>query len=407
MQFRNFRLFISSQIVSMTGIWVQRMTTGWLVYGLTKSPFLLSAIDFASQIPILILGLFAGALVDRLDKQRLIQRTQCLLMILALSLAYLTLSNKVSFVAVFLISICLGCINAFDMPARQACISQMVERPDYLTNAIALNSAVFNLSRVIGPTMAGFIVALVGEGYCFLVTGIAFCAPIYAFFVMKLPPAEPVTERQGMFSSIKEGIGYVAKNRHLRTLLVLVSCISFLAMPIYVNFPVLVVERLAGNAQHLGFLLGGIGVGALGGTMKIASASSIRGMPRRLFYSLMLLALSLTAMSFVRMKTLAVLLSPAVGWGFVHSVTSCNTMLQTFIPDSMRGRVMSLYSMCVSGIAPIGSILAGSIMHHFGVMWAILFQGCALTVTALVFTRFIRLLDNSIHSLYEDLVGRV
>ena len=406
LRFRNFRLFMSSQVISMTGIWMQRMATGWLIYRLTESPFLLSAIDFASQIPILLLGLFSGVLVDRLDKRRLIQVTQCFLMLLAMLLAFLTLTDRVTFASVFFISICLGSINAFDMPARQACISQMVDRSDYLTNAIALNSAVFNLSRVIGPTMAGFVVAAVGEGYCFLFTGIAFCAPIYAFSVMRLRHTPPVVEKQNMFSSIKEGLGYIRYNKHLRTILALVSCISLLGMPIYVVFPVLVVENLSGGAQLLGVLLGGIGVGALAGTMKIASASSIRGMPRRLFYSLLLLGIGLVCMGIARNQILAVLATPLVGWGLVHSMTSCNTMLQTFISDAMRGRVMSLYSMCLSGMAPLGSIVAGIIMHRFGVVPAILLQGGACIVTAFVFTRFIRLLDNSIHSLYaeEDII---
>lgn len=400
---RNFRLFMGSQIISMTGIWVQRMSMGWLVYRLTDSPFLLSLNDFASQIPILLFGLFTGAIVDRTDKRHLIQRTQFLLMLLALSLAFLTLSNRVNFAFIFFISVCLGCTNALDMPARQACISQMVDKPAYLTNAIALNSAVFNLSRVIGPTVAGFVVAAVGEGYCFLLTGLAFCAPIYALSIIKLRPvvsSVPET-RPGMLSSIREGVSYVRHNRHLSTILLFVCCISFLGLPIYVMFPVLVKKVLGGDARLFGYLLGGIGIGALCGTMKIAAAPSIQGMPRRLFYSMLTFGAALTGMGLVQNQLLIMLLSLFVGWGLIHSTTASNTMLQTFISDTMRGRVMSLYTIAVSGIAPIGSILAGSLMHHLGVVPTVLFHGGACIVTALAFRYFIPILDSHIYSLYE------
>lgn len=405
---RNFRLFMSSQVISMTGIWVQRMSMGWLVYRLTDSPFLLSLNDFAGQIPILILGLFTGVIVDRADKRHLIQRTQFLLMLLALTLALLTLSDLVSFGFIFFISICLGCINALDMPARQACISQMVDHPDHLTNAIALNSAVFNLSRVIGPTVAGFVVAAVGEGYCFLLTGAAFCAPIYALSVMRLRPAATPAAQQdaGILSSIGEGLQYVRRNRHLGTILLFVCCVSFLGMPIYVLFPVFVRTVLGGDARLLGYLLGGIGVGALCGTVKIASASGIQGMPRQLFYSILVFGTALTGMGFAQSKILAVLLSAFVGWGLVLSTTSCNTMLQSFISDAMRGRVMGLFTIAISGIAPMGSILAGFLMHHFGIVPAILFHGGMSVITALAFSYFIPLLDNSIGGFYEGIRER-
>lgn len=404
---RNFRLFMASQIISMTGIWVQRMSMGWLVYSLTDSPFLLSLNDFASQIPILLFGLFTGAIVDRTDKRRLIQRTQFLLMLLALTLAFLTLSSRASFTFIFFVSICLGCTNALDMPARQACISQMVDRPDYLTNAIALNSAVFNLSRVIGPTVAGFVVAAIGEGYCFLLTGLAFCAPIYALSVMKLRTASSSAseKRPGMLSSIREGISYVGQNRHLSTILLFVCCTSFLGLPIYVMFPVLVRKVLEGDARLFGYLLGGIGIGALCGTIKIAAASGIQGMPRRLFYSLLTFGTALTTMGLVQNRLLIITLSVFVGWGLIHSTTACNTMIQTFISDTMRGRVMGLYSIAVSGIAPIGSILAGSLMHHFGVVPTILVHGGACIMTALMFRYFIPILDNRIYILYEECCG--
>lgn len=405
LRFRNFRLFMCSQIVSMTGIWMQRMTTGWLVYTLTESPFLLSTIDFAGQIPILVLGLFSGALVDRWNKRRLIQFTQMLLMVLALTLAFLTLSGRVSFGAVFLISICLGSINAFDMPARQACISQMVDRSDYLTNAIALNSSVFNLSRLIGPTMAGLIVAAVGEGYSFLLTGLAFLAPVYAFSVIQIPHSVPLenNKQQSMWASIREGLMYVKSNKHLRTLLALVSCISLLGMPIYVVFPVLVHRNLSGGSQLLGFLLGGLGIGALGGTIKIASASNIKGMPLKLCHSLLMLGVGLMGMGAARQPYIAILITPMIGWGLVHSMTSCNTMLQTFISDTMRGRVMSLYSMALSGVAPLGSLVAGALMHRWGVVFTICIQGGACIFISLLFMfRFNRVLDNSIHSLYAE-----
>lgn len=403
LQFRNFRLFMSSQIVSMTGIWMQRMATVWLVLSLTDSPFLSSANDFASQIPVLILGLFSGALIDRVDKKHLIQVTQFMLLLLALSMSALTLSRHATYPLVLAISILLGAINAFDMPARQACISQMVDRADCLPNAIALNSAVFNLSRVIGPSVAGFIVAAVGEGYCYLLTGLAFLAPIYALSIMNLPRQEPSKEAPGSVGeSIREGLAYVKGNAQIRIVLLLVCAVSFLGMPIYVTFSALVKLVLREDASFFGLILGGVGLGALLSTIHIASASSVRGFPLRMFLSLLLMGTGLTVMSLVRNRWILLSMSTLVGGGLVYSTTGCNTMLQTFISDAMRGRVMSLYVMAFSGFAPLGSLVAGVIMDRVSVVGAILFQGAACFLTAAVYLRSVGTLDRSIRSLYGD-----
>lgn len=292
---------MTSQVVSMTGIWMQRMATVWLVLSLTDSPFRSSSNDFASQIPILVLGLFSGALVDRIDKKHLIQATQFMLLLIALLMGFLTLSQRASYPIILMVSILLGSINAFDMPARQACISQMVDCPDCLANAIALNSAVFNLSRVIGPSVAGFIVAAVGEGYCFLLTGLAFLAPIYALFIMRLPPqAPPETPRPSVVLSIREGLAYVKENRHLEIVLLLMCAVSFLGMPIYVTFSALVKMVLREDASLFGLILSGVGLGALSSTIRIASARSIRGFPSRMFWALIVMGVGLLSMALVR-----------------------------------------------------------------------------------------------------------
>ncbi|WP_299298426.1 MFS transporter [uncultured Fretibacterium sp.] len=403
LQSRNFRLFMTSQVVSMTGIWMQRMATVWLVLSLTDSPFRSSSNDFASQIPILVLGLFSGALVDRIDKKHLIQATQFMLLLIALLMGFLTLSQRASYPIILMVSILLGSINAFDMPARQACISQMVDCPDCLANAIALNSAVFNLSRVIGPSVAGFIVAAVGEGYCFLLTGLAFLAPIYALFIMRLPPqAPPETPRPSVVLSIREGLAYVKENRHLEIVLLLMCAVSFLGMPIYVTFSALVKMVLREDASLFGLILSGVGLGALSSTMRIASARSIRGFPARMFWALIVMGVGLLSMALVRNRWILLPMSALVGGGLVYSTTGCNTMLQSFISDDMRGRVMSLYVMAFSGFAPLGSLAAGAIMSRIGVTWSILFQGAGCFLTAAVFRCFVKVLDRNIRALYGE-----
>ena len=403
LQSRNFRLFMTSQVVSMTGIWMQRMATVWLVLSLTDSPFRSSSNDFASQIPILVLGLFSGALVDRIDKKHLIQATQFMLLLIALLMGFLTLSQRVSYPIILMVSILLGSINAFDMPARQACISQMVDCPDCLANAIALNSAVFNLSRVIGPSVAGFIVAAVGEGYCFLLTGLAFLAPIYALFIMRLPPqAPPETPRPSVVLSIREGLAYVKENRHLEIVLLLMCAVSFLGMPIYVTFSALVKMVLREDASLFGLILGCVGLGALSSTIRIASARSIRGFPSRMFWALIVMGVGLLSMALVRNRWILLPMSALVGGGLVYSTTGCNTMLQSFISDEMRGRVMSLYVMAFSGFAPLGSLAAGAIMNRVGVTWAILLQGAGCFLTAAVFRCFVKILDRNIQALYGE-----
>lgn len=400
LQSHNFRLFMSSQVVSMTGIWMQRMATVWLVLSLTDSPFLSSTNDFASQVPILVLGLFSGALVDRIDKRHLIQATQFMLLLLALLMSFLTLSRYATYPIILAISIVLGAINAFDMPARQACISQMVDRPEHLANAIALNSAVFNLSRVIGPTVAGFIVAGVGEGYCYLLTGIAFIAPIYALSVMRLPPQRAPERHVNVGESIREGLAYVAGNGHLKIVLLLVCAVSFLGMPIYVTFSAFVKMVLKEDASFFGLVLGGVGLGALSSTIHIAAAPNIRGLPKRILWALILMGIGLTAMALIRNRWVLIAMAMLVGGGLVYSTTGCNTMLQTFISDAMRGRVMSLYVMAFSGFAPLGSLAAGIIMNRISIVGAIFSQGAACFLMGLIYLRAVETLDRNIDRIY-------
>lgn len=380
------------------------MTTVWLVLSLTNSPFLSSLNDFASQVPIVLLGLFSGVLIDRMDKRHLIQATQFVLMTLAFAMAIMTFTNKINYTFIFMISVCLGCVNAFDMPARQACISLMVDRPDHLTNAIAINSAVFNLSRVIGPSVAGFAVTAIGESYCYFFTGLAFIAPIYALSIMKLRPQVKANteEKVSIKNSILEGLSYVRQNAHLKITLLMVSAVCFLAMPIYVTFSALVKLELKTEASLFGLILGGVGLGALVSTFKIAALPDIRGLPRRIFWSLLLLGFGILAMALSKNHAVLVIMAAFVGMGFVYTTTGCNTMLQTFISDNMRGRVMSLYVMSFSGASPLGSLVAGIIMDKVNVLTAIFCQGLLCIVTAFFYIRYIKVLDNKIQSLHHN-----
>ena len=385
---RNYRLFFAGQAFSLVGTWMQRVAMSWLVYRLTLSPFALGIVDFASQIATLLLGFFAGALVDRVDLRRLLVWTQGLAMGQALVLSALTLSGKATFLAVLTCGAFLGMINAFDMPARHAFVIRMVEKKEDLGNAIALNSSLFNLARLLGPSLAGIVIAAVGEGLCFLLNGLSYFSIIVALKAMRLPPVTEERHPSPALAGIRQGLAYAWQIRPIRDILTLLCCLSLLGLPYVVMMPVFAREVLHGGPKTLGFLMGATGIGALAGSMLLAARKGTKGLEKGIPVAAGLFSAAVIGFALSPVPAASYVLVALAGFGMISTLASCNTMLQTLVENAYRGRVMSLYTMSLVGIAPFGSLLAGWLTGLIGVRLALAIGGaCCMAASAWFWNR--------------------
>ena len=397
---RNYRLYFGGQGVSLIGTWMQAIAMSWLVYRLTGSALLLGVVGFASQIPVLILAPFAGVLADRWNRHRMIVVTQTLAMIQAFILALLVLTGRVEVWHILTLSLFLGIVTAFDAPVRHAFVVQMVEKREDLSNAIALNSAMFNGARLVGPSVAGILLAIVGEGVCFLLNGISFLAVIAALLAMSIPPPKLESRTGSMVRGVAEGFSYAYGFVPIRAILLLVSCVSLVAMPYTVLMPVFASEVLHGGPESLGFLMGASGCGALIGAVFLASRKSVFGLWEVIGLAATLFGIGLIAFSLSRVFWLSLLLLMLAGFGMMVQMASSNTLLQTIVEDDKRGRVMSLYTMAFMGIAPFGSLLAGGLAHSLGAPLTLLIGGVACIGAALVFASQLPMLREMVHPIY-------
>jgi MFS family permease len=351
------------------------VATGWLVYRLTGSAFLLGLVSFSSQIPILLLGPFAGVWVDRLNRHRVLVVTQALSMVQSFALAALALAHIITVHEVILLNLFQGAINAFDMPARQAFLIEMVEDREDLGNAIALNSSLVNAARLIGPSVAGLLIAAVGEGYCFLIDGFSYMAVIASLLAMSVTPR--VTERahESVLSELREGWEYVRDFRPIWSILLLLSIISLVGMPYTTLMPIFAGKILHGGAHTLGFMMGAVGVGALTGAVRLAARRNVLGLGRKIAMTAAGFGAGLIAFSLSRELWLSLLLLVFTGFCFMQQMASSNTILQTITEDSKRGRVMSFYSIAFQGVAPFGSLTAGAIASRIGAPHTLMIGG--------------------------------
>src|SRR6478609_7383897 len=379
---RNYQLFFAGQLISLIGTWMDQVAEAWLVYRLTGSALLLGTVAFASQIPVFLLAPIGGALADRVDRRKILIATQSAMMFLTFILAWVTLSNRVKIWHVVTLAALTGVVNAIDLPARQAFVVDMVSRAD-LVNAIALNSSMFNGARIIGPALAGIVVAAIGEGWCFFANGISFLAVIAGLVMMKID--RPRMAIQGSpLENIIEGFKFVGKSGPVRALILLLGLVSFTAMPYAVLMPLFADKVLHGGAQALGLLMGCSGVGALCGALTLAMRKSLKGLSLWVAVSCAGFGLALLVFSFSRMLWLsAVLLVPA-GFCMMIQMASSNTLIQSMVPDRLRGRVMSVYAMTFMGMAPLGSLLAGSLAHTCGAAMTVVLCGAVAIVGAAV-----------------------
>lgn len=362
---RNYRLYFFGMLISFTGTWMQSVAQGWLIYRLTGSAWLLGLAGFASQVPVFLLAPLGGVMADRHSRHRIIIITQIVAMLQAFALAVMTMDGVITVNAVFALAVLLGIVNAFDLPARQSFMAELVDRED-LMNAIALNSSMIQGSRVVGPALAGLLVGWLGEGPCFLINGISYFAVLAGLFAIRVSRERTDVSDETALSHLREGFDYVRHTRPVRALLLLVAFVSIFGLPYIVLMPIFASEVLSGGPRALGVLLGAGGTGALAGALTLAARRRVQGLGRVVTFSVAVLGSSLILFALSRNLIVSTVLLVPVGFSLLLQMAASNTLVQTMVADRMRGRLMSFYAMSLMGMAPFGSLLAGAVASRFG-----------------------------------------
>src|ERR1700722_4335249 len=383
---RNFRLYFGGQSISLMGTWMTRLATSWLVYRLTGSAFLLGVVGFAGQIPTFLFAPFAGVWVDRLNRRNVLVVTQVLAMLQSLALAALTLTHRIKIQEIIVLSAFQGLINAFDMPGRQTFLVEMIEDKQDLGNAIALNSSMVNLARLVGPSLAGAVIAISSEGYCFLIDGISYLAVILSLLLMRLSVKEFRRSTDSMLKQLSEGWTYVSSPGAVRIILLLFALVSLMGWPFTVLMPIFAGNILHGGPHTLGFLMGAVGVGALISAISLAIRRTVRGLGRMIPIATAALGAGLVGFGLSKYFWLSMLLLLVCGFGMMQQMAASNTIIQTVVDDSKRGRVISFYTVAFVGMAPFGSLLAGALAHAIGAPRTVIFSGACCLAGAAWFT---------------------
>lgn len=384
---RNYRLFFAGQAISLIGTWMTQIATVWLVYHLTNSAWWLGVVGFSSQIPSFVISPFGGILVDRWNRHRILIITQILAMLQSLALAVLAMTGIIHISHIILLSIFQGLITAVDSPARQAFVTEMVERKEDLGNAIALNSSMFNGARLVGPAIAGLVIASVGAGVCFLIDGLSYLAVIASLLAMNLKPRKIPEQTTNVWQRLKEGFIYAFGFPPIRAILLLLALFSFMGMPYTVLVPIFATQILQGGPETLGFLMAAVGVGALSGAIYLSSRQSILGLGKIIAFSPAVLGLALIIFSQSRSLWLSLLTMLFVGCGSILQIASSNTILQTIVEEDKRGRLMSLYTMAFLGILPFGNLSAGALANQIGAPNTVMIGGIFCILGSLVFAK--------------------
>jgi MFS family permease len=397
---RNYRLFFVGQSVSLVGTWLTRVATSWLVYRLTGSAAALGVIGFCGLAPTLLSPL-AGVVVDRSSRHRVLVVTQVLSMLQSFALAALALTH-VTVLQIALLQIFQGAVNAFDAPARQAFVVEMIEDRSDLPNAIALNSSMFNGARLVGPSIAGVLIAAVGEGGCFLLDGVSYLAVLASLLAMRVRPA-PAPRMEKPLGALAGGFRYVVGSRTIRSLLLLVGVVSLVGMPYTVLMPVMAAGPLRGGADALGFLMASSGLGALAAALRLAARRTVLGLGRVIAASAVGFGLSLVAFAASRSLPLSIAIMPLTGFAFMMQNAATNTVLQTIVAPELRGRVMAFYTMAVMGTAPFGSLAAGAIAGRIGAPWTLGVGGLVCALAGAAFASILPALREQIRPVYRRL----
>ena len=381
---RNYRLFFSGQLVSLVGTWMQSVAESWLVYRLTGSAALLGIAGFAGQVPVLFFATIGGTVADRYNRHRILIVTQTISMVLPLILAALVFTGRVQVWHVLTLAAILGVVNAFDVPARQAFVVEMVGKDD-LVNAIALNSSIVNAARSVGPAVAGVLLAAVGEGWCFLLNGVSYIAVITGLLLMQLPRRMQAEHPAKALAGVTQGFRYVRRTMAVRDLLLMVALISFAGQPFATLMPIFAEDILHGGARGLGLLMASAGVGSLAGALILASRSTIRGLGRIVAASALTFGVALSLFALSKHFWISAILLAVVGMSMITQAASTNTLIQSMVPDAMRGRVMALYVISFMGMMPLGALVEGWIAERIGAPLTVMGGGLVCIAGAIVF----------------------
>jgi MFS family permease len=385
---RNYRLYFIGQCISLTGSWMQQVAMSWLVYRLTGSVLLLGAIAFINQVPSFLISPFAGVFTDRFERRRIMLCTQALCMAEAMFLAVLVLTGLIQVWHVMAFSLFVGTVNAFDAPARQSMVIELVDRKEDLSNAIALNSAIFNAARLIGPSVAGVLIALTGEGYCFLINGLSYIAVLGALLMIRIPRRPKPEKHEKILTGFIDGFKYCYGYFPIRVLLMMVALLSLAGMPFIVLVPAFAKDVLGGDSHTQGFILSSIGAGALIAAIYLAARKSVLGLGKVVSVMGVTFGIGLACLSFTRIHWMVYAILVPTGFAMIASLASMNTLLQTLTDDNKRGRVMGFYAMALMGIAPFGSLLYGTVANWAGVPCTMMGGGIICAIGALYFERW-------------------
>ena len=397
---RNYRIFFLGQSASLIGTWMQQVALSWLVYRLTNSPFLLGMTGFLSQIPTFFFTPFAGVFADRHDRRKMLVITQGLSMVQAAILAFLVLTHQIQVWHIMVLSVFIGIIFSFDIPIRQAFTVQMIENREDLGNAIALNSSMLNAARLIGPSIAGLLIASVGEGVCFLLNAVSFIPVILSLAAMRVTAFKAPVSTRHIFVELKEGLGYAYRFAPIKWILILLSMISLMGVPYQVLMPVFARDIFHGGPNTLGFLTGMSGFGALIGAVYLAARKSVRGLARIIAWTAVLFGAMIILFSFMRSFGLAMPVILVSGFGIMVNMAACNTILQTIVDEDKRGRIMSFYTMAFMGTMPFGSLLAGILASRIGAPYTLLIGGTCCVGVAFIFMSKLPLIRREIRPIY-------
>lgn len=400
LSYRNYRLFFFGQSISLVGTWMQQVAMSWLVYRLTGSALLLGTVGFTSQIPTFVVAPFAGVLADRCNRRLLLLATQSLAMVQAFLLAYFVLSGAIQVWHILLLSLLLGLVNGFDIPVRQSFVIEMVEEKHALGNAIALNSSMVNAARLIGPSIAGLLISVFGEGYCFLLNALSYLAVLVSLLAMRVAPRPAHPSRSSILYELREGVWYALRSAPIRVILMLMALMSLMGMPYAVLMPVFAKVVLHGGPHTYGFLMAASGVGALIGTVYLASRRSVLGLGRLICVSCALFGIGIAGFALSRLFWISLLCLLVAGFGAMVQVAASNTILQTIVDDDKRGRVMSFFTMSFMGMTPFGSLFAGAVAGQIGAPVTVQIGGVACLVGSLLFAAWLPSFREKVRPIY-------
>jgi len=400
---RNFRLFFAGQSISLIGTWMTRTVTVWLVYRLTGSAILLGTVGFVGQIPIFLLAPFAGVWLDRSNRRHVLLMTQALAMLQAVVLAVLTLTHRVTIHELLWLSALQGVINALDIPVHQAFLVQLVEDKKDLGNAIAINSSMVTVARLVGPALAGLLIGATNEGWCFLVDGVSYLAGLASLLMMRVHVAPQKRAGTSMLEQLREGWTYVSRSAPLRTILLLFALVNLMGMPFTVLMPIFASKVLHGGPNTLGLLMGAAGVGSLVAALSLAARRSVRGLLKMIPISAALFGGGLIFFGLSRSLWISVVMMLLTGFGTMQGMAASNTIIQTIVSEDKRGRVMSYYAIALVGTLPFGTLLAGAMARAMGAPLTMIVNGCVVIASAVWFTTCLKGIRREIKPIYQEL----